>query len=257
MSHASRRGFTLIELIVVVLIVAVLAALFLPAPRRVREAAARMTCANNFKHLMVGLHSYADTHGAFPPGCVGPDAAPESRLSWTVPLLPYIEQDALYKKFDLTKGFAANDAARTQVKVFLCPSAPTTGEPVAHSVALAGIGPDAATRPADAPGNGFMGYDRVTKPGAIKDGSSNTLTLIETRVGIGPWAAGGGANVRGFSLEDAPHIGEGRAFGWHAESKGATAAMADGSVRFLSAKTDSAKLAAAITIAGNETLTLD
>lgn len=261
MSHASRRGFTLIELLVIVLIIAVLAALLFPAPRRVREASARMSCQNNLKQLMLAMHNYADTHPsrAFPPGCAGPGAAPEARLSWMVPLLPYLEQDALYKKFDLTKGYAENrEPARTPVKVFLCPSnevAPDTAP--AHYIALAGVGYDAPARPADAPGNGFMGFDRVTKPDALKDGTSNTLALIETRVGVGPWAAGGTANVRGFSTEDAPHIGEGRAFGWHAESKGANAAMADGSVRFLIAKTDAAKLAAAITIAGNDPVLLD
>lgn len=259
MSHVSRRGFTLIELIVVVLIIAVLAALVFPAPRRVRESAARMQCQNHLKQLMFGLHNYADTNaGAFPPGCVAADAPPVERLSWLVSLLPYIEQDALYKRFDLTKGFAANgEPARTPLKLLLCPAANFTGEPVSHYVALAGLGYAAPARPLDAPGNGFMGFDRVTKLDAIKDGSANTLALIETRTGIGPWAAGGTANVRGCNSDDAPYIGEDRAFGWHAESKGANAAKADGSVRFLSAKTDPAKLAAAITIAGKETVTLD
>jgi prepilin-type N-terminal cleavage/methylation domain-containing protein/prepilin-type processing-associated H-X9-DG protein len=259
MSHVSRRGFTLIELIVVVLIIAVLAALVFPATRRVSTSAARMQCQNHLKQLMIGLHNYADTNGAFPPGCAGPDAAPETRLSWMVSLLPYVEQDALYRKFDLTKGIAASaEPARTPVKVFLCPAQQTApGDAVSHYVALAGLGNDAPSRPADAPGNGFMGFHRATKPDGIKDGTSNTLVLIETRIGVGPWAAGGAVNVRGFNLEDAPHIGEDRPFGWHGESKGANAVMADGSVRFLSAKTDPAKLAAAITIAGNETITLD
>lgn len=257
MSHASRRGFTLIELIVIVLIIAVLAALLLPATRRVREPAMRMQCQNNLKQLMLALHNYADTHPsrALPPGCVGLGAAPEARLSWMVALLPYLEQDALHKKFDLTKGHAENDAARAPVRVFVCPSAQATGEPVAHYVALAGVGYDAPARPPEAPGNGFMGFDRATKLDWITDGTANTLALIETRVGVGPWAGGGAANVRGFHADDAPHIGEGRAFGWH--TGGATAAMADGSVRFLSAKSEPAKLAAAITIAGKDELTLD
>lgn len=261
MSHASRRGFTLIELLVIVLIIAVLAALMLPATRRVREPAIRMSCQNNLKQLMLAMHNYADTHPsrAFPPGCAGPGAAPEARLSWMVPLLPYLEQAPLYTKFDLTKGYAENrEPARTPMKVFLCPSnevAPDTAP--AHYVALAGIDHAAAARPPEVPGTGFMGFDRATKPEAIKDGTSNTLALIETRVGIGPWAGGGAANVRGFHPDDAPHIGEARAFGWHAEGTGANAAMADGSTRFLSARTDPAKLAAAITVAGKETLTLD
>jgi prepilin-type N-terminal cleavage/methylation domain-containing protein/prepilin-type processing-associated H-X9-DG protein len=257
MSRASRRGFTLIELLVVVLIIAIIGALLLPATRRVREPAIRMQCANNLKQHLIAMHGYADVNGTFPPGCVGPDAAPETRLSWMVALLPYLEQDALYAKFDLTKGYAENgDAAGTLVKVFVCAAndfVPNTAP--AHYVALAGIGHDAATRPLDAPGIGFMGFTRATKPDAIKDGTSNTLALIETRAGVGPWAASGAINVRGFDVEAAPHIGEGRAFGWH--TNGANAALVDGSVRFLSAKTDAAKLSAAITIAGNDVVTLD
>src|SRR5262249_31725375 len=109
-----------------------------------------------------------------------------------------------------------------------------------------GIGLDAAERPMGADGNGFMGYDRLTTAKMITDGTSNTVALMETRQGLGPWARGGSSTLRGFD-PDAPLW---EAFGGH--PGGTSTAMADCSVRFLRASTDPNKLAAAITIAGNE-----
>jgi prepilin-type processing-associated H-X9-DG protein len=117
-------------------------------------------------------------------------------------------------------------------------------------VAMSGIGLDAATQPAGASGNGFMGYDRLTSWSLIKDGTSNTIALMETRSGLGPWARGGSSTLRGFDPEDVPLHGDGRPFGGH--PKGMNAAMADGSLRFISSSIDPSILAAAITIDGGE-----
>ncbi|HZU36689.1 MAG TPA: DUF1559 domain-containing protein, partial [Gemmataceae bacterium] len=193
MVRTPRNGFTWIEALVVIAIIGVLIGLILPASRRIREPAERMSCSNNLKRLMLALHSFdsmgssaemasasdPDAHAdhVFPRGCLGPGATPEERLSWMVALLPYVEQGSLYHRFDLHKGYAGNvPAAQTGIQVFLCPAAKDVplADAVTTYVTMAGIGPDAATQPAGAAGNGFMGYDRRTSLKMITDGTSNT-----------------------------------------------------------------------------------
>ncbi len=121
MSHPCRghRAFTLIELLVVIAIIAVLIGLLLPAIQQVREAASRTQCANNLKQIGLALHNYHDANQTLPPSRVGPQHA-----TWFVLILPYMEQDGLYKQWDLTKTYYEQKVSvqNAFVRGYLCPS---------------------------------------------------------------------------------------------------------------------------------------
>jgi prepilin-type N-terminal cleavage/methylation domain-containing protein len=187
---AQRRGFTLIELLVVIAIIAVLIGLLIPAVQKVREAAARIKCANNLKQMGLGAHHYHDQHQHLPPG-IGYTPLVTGGV-WGqhfFHLLPYLEQDNLYRRAlgpvplptgPVTMDFPGNNQVYSQpVPTFLCPSDPSVGP--GGVVTVNGVSWGASCYAVNSQANaGIPGNPQTkTRLASITDGTSNTILYAE------------------------------------------------------------------------------
>jgi hypothetical protein len=246
-----------------------LVGLTLPGIQKVREAAARMECQNNLKQLGLAIHNYQDSVGHFPAGTIpNPELNPDQRLSFHVTVVPYVECDDLYRLFEQNQPWDSERhmgvLAHRSYKRYQCAAWVQSQGYDANLVAsghlaftnyvgVAGVGADAATRPAEASGIGIFGYDRTVKLKDVKDGLDNTALLIETAHELGPWIRGGPGTVRAVNSDETPLAGPHRPFGGTHRS-GFSVLLADGSVRSTYRTVDDAVLAALATIAGGEEL---
>ena len=169
----SRRAFTLIELLVVIAIIAILIGLLLPAVQKVREAANRAKCSNNMKQLGIALHSYHDANDGLPP-------IQGFTLGWGLfpRLLPYIEQDNLYRqvRFDVNVTCRAMAQVRqARIPSLLCPSDPKSSVMSTNrTMPVAGcpqIGGDSGASDGT-PAGTFLGY-HPSYVGSYGDGFNN------------------------------------------------------------------------------------
>jgi prepilin-type N-terminal cleavage/methylation domain-containing protein/prepilin-type processing-associated H-X9-DG protein len=209
-----RRGFTLIELLVVIAIIAVLIALLLPAVQAAREAARRAQCTNNLKQLGLAIQNYISQNNAFPPmlnnfntvGIAVPNVKGPGNwpTSWTVSLLPFFEQTALYNavNFAATVDDPPNlyTVSYSKVSSLICPSEDQTIGPwISTNVAnyranvggpgslLSWSGPIVPMYPngTTSPGNGTNANSNMGTVGiqSVTDGTSNTAAISEKLIG--------------------------------------------------------------------------
>jgi len=182
------RGFTLIELLVVIAIIAILIGLLLPAVQKVREAAARMTCSNNFKQMGTAIHNYASANQDKLPGQLlyTSNASPARYMVFHFNLLPYIEQENVFRQAQGYTYCWDNPTVRNAViKAYLCPSDSSHASgfrPGQTDWAITSYWNNAyvfaSTRPYDPSTGGYPTYSKYTI-GNIPDGTSNTVAMLE------------------------------------------------------------------------------
>lgn len=186
-----RRGFTLIELLVVIAIIAILIGLLLAAVQKIREAANRMKCTSNLKQLGLAAHNYHDTYGRFPTGVSAPGSDGRTTCLF-VELLPFIEQDNLYRTWNFTTATANYGAVGTPasrpINTFVCPSAALRENPITLSsmtlglTCYAGNGGARTFPTTTATRDGIFHQDSSVRFSDVTDGLSNTLMLGERLV---------------------------------------------------------------------------
>jgi prepilin-type N-terminal cleavage/methylation domain-containing protein/prepilin-type processing-associated H-X9-DG protein len=282
----SRRGFTLVELLVVIAVIGILVGLLLPAVQAAREAARRMQCSNNMRQLGLATHNYESVYGRLPSGWVSNGLSGEPGWGWAAALLPYMEGNNLANNIDWRVAIedAVHDAVRvTVVPTFICPSDPADnifeiaegdGHDHEHEFSIDDgdklfrisksnyVGMFGTFELEDAPYNGdgiYFGNSRL-KFRDITDGLSNTIIVGERSSQLGssiwhgniPEAAEPHARILGVA-DHAPNSPSGHFEDFRSyHTGGANFGRADGSVQWLPETIDEGVYKAMATRRGGE-----
>lgn len=282
MTVTSRRGFTLIELLVVIAIIGVLVGLLLPAVQQAREAARRSSCGNKLKQQGLASHNYADKHASrgdnFLPSAMGVNASGASTVTnpvtgvthWShiVAILPYGEENNLYNAINGAGNYAVPTGTNATVEVdwLICPS--FVGTTAGQSVYKANVGTsDETGASASASGaftgktlddNGGLGLYQDKGFASYRDGTSNTLMIVEENFNENYWEGHSNASTHGLAtgasvspipgtvsqaFPSSPHAGGVNGY-----------CLADGSSGFLSNTISTATLRALSTANGGDTI---
>jgi prepilin-type N-terminal cleavage/methylation domain-containing protein len=263
LSRRNRRGFSLVELLVVIAIIVVLLALLLPAVQQTRESARQVQCRSKLKQLGLALHSFHDANRHFPPGSL-------NEWSWSVRLFPNLEQDGKYRLLDLNREpFETPNLGELGVAlpILLCPSDPLSrsihtskdlgGTRFGHTNYLGSLHAKGKIH------RGMFDYSQPTRFAEVSDGTSNTLFVGERGVVVNEgktrswWAWGADATVSanaGFrkGLTNDPTSAE---HWWSFHAGGAHFVFVDDSVHFLPYSISPESFLALGTKDGSETLT--
>ncbi len=219
LSSLPPRGFTLVELLVVITIIGILIALLLPAVQAAREAARRLQCSNNFKQIGLALHNYHSAHNCFPPGGIYVDSPLYIGPSWCGLILPYMEQTQILGQYNFSlppPGWGVYAGTNelvggNRIPAFCCPSDPqdellpigtsngsTPGGSILWYNANVGGVTDSRSAWTDdlqaalIDGDGMLMNVKAIRIAEVADGTSNTLF-------VGEVTGGGSGSLRGWT----------------------------------------------------------
>jgi Protein of unknown function (DUF1559) len=214
---------------------AVAGSMMAPAVGKLKQSATRAKGANNLKQIGLALHNYHDTHEAMPPASIV-DKKGKPMLSWRVMILPFIDQDALYREFKLDEPWDSEHNKKLIEKM-----------PPVYALPIKGASKPGHTHYRVLVGGGSM-WDWVqgTKFVQISDGLSNTIIVVEAEEGV-PWTK---PDELEFDPQKAmPKFGKAHKGGFYV-------LFGDGSVRFLNESLDAQTMKALITMAGGEVVNI-
>ena len=209
-----RAGFSIIELLAVIFVIAMILSLMLPALLSGREAARRVSCVNNLRQISLALQNYIEEMGVLPPGVVNtagpvPNRPEDYQIGWLVQILPMMEQQYMYSAFDSSLSVFAPEnttVSRVRISTYLCPnefpSAPLSTAPLP---AVKGLGQTSyagchhdVEAPIDARNHGVFYLNSSTRRSDLLDGSSLTIFVGEKRISstdLG-WVSGSRSTLR-------------------------------------------------------------
>ncbi len=208
--------------------------LLLPSVSRVREAAAHMNNLNNLKQITLAMHEYHEAMGELPPAAMcDPNGKP--LLSWRVAILPYIEQEALYRQFNFDEPWDGPNNSKLialMPKVYALPNG--AAPPSGNTYYRVFVGNGAA----------FDWCKGAKIPDDFGDGTANTILIAEAATAV-PW-------TKPDELDFNPN-GPLPALGGHFSS-GYAVGMADAAVQQIPQTVSPQTLKAAITRSGGDVL---
>jgi prepilin-type N-terminal cleavage/methylation domain-containing protein len=259
-----RRGLTIVELLVCTLIIGLLAAITIPAVNAVRESARIQSCKNNLKQIADAACVFESNKKHFPSGR---NAAKAQQHSWGTSLLPYIEQEELFFRYDSSVRWnsAKNiPVVGTDISTYRCPSTDRICDGQSdyagnYGSSLTGL--RAGFEPDQAWSSGLLitvnldgNRQRPVQSEKVRDGLSNTFMIVEC-AGL-TWERGGGwGNGHHCVSHDSGRINESRSLRIFADhANGANVAFGDSRIQFMSVDTDLYVLGALSTRSRGETI---
>jgi len=249
-----RHGFSMMEMLIVLTVIALVIGMALPALQSSREASRRIKCVNSLRQIVLALHNYETSHEAMPPGVIDPIGPVSGRgddfdHSWIVQLLPFMEQGPLALAVDPNASVYAQEnlrAAYTSMSTFLCPSDPHAARVAGRAKSsYAGCHHDVEA-PIDDDNHGVFFLNSHVRNEDVVDGRSQTIFVGEKRIGAADlgWMSGTRATLRntGSRINAPPPSappGDLYVGGFSSgHPGGANFAFGDGSIRFLTDRID-------------------